>query len=592
MVSAGQRTLPVRRPRARRLLRARAAVGDRVLRHAQDPLRSARRSPAVPSSTSPTARRCSEVAIDTLTGEHRLLAVDILHDVGASLNPAIDLGQIEGGFMQGWGWLAMEELWWNDKGELGTHAPSTYKIPTAHDVPAHFRVDFYGEPNREETIYRSQGGGRAAVHARAVGVSRRCATPSRAWRDGTLAPQLDAPATDERILAAVDDLRARARDACLTRIRRSRSSPRASSATARRARDRRRTRAARRRATRAPRWSWRRDASSAPSAAAISSSRRSASRATRSRTIAAPAPWLVRFPLAARLGQCCGGVATLAFAVVHAGAPWLARRSPVRARRARVARSSPASGGRAAISWSRGRRAGSLGDAALDSRAPCARRTRPRIAGRAARTRARRRDATGDGATLLVHTIVALVRRSHVLVFGNGHVGPRARARARRAAGTRALDRRARGRLSGDVPAAWRSSPPTRPRPSSRDAPRGALRRRSPRTITRSTSTLVTAALARDDWRYLGLIGSASKRNQFEKRLLARGFTARAARAHHVSHRPRGASRSAARSRARSRSRSAAEIVAAHERARDAQRDVAPTLAARIARRDAGVARH
>ncbi len=77
----------------------------------------------------------SEVAIDTLTGEHRLLAVDILHDVGTSLNPAIDQGQIEGGFIQGCGWLTMEELAWNARGELATHAPSTYKIPTSRDVP-------------------------------------------------------------------------------------------------------------------------------------------------------------------------------------------------------------------------------------------------------------------------------------------------------------------------------------------------------------------------------------------------------------------------------------------------------------------------
>jgi xanthine dehydrogenase large subunit len=148
----------------------------------------------------------SEVAIDTLTGEHRLLAVDILHDVGTSLNPAIDLGQIEGGFVQGWGWLAMEELWWNDEGELRTHAPSTYKIPTAHDVPPHFRVDFFGEPNREETIYRSKAVGEppfmlalSAFHA------LRDAIASVGDRRGAL--RLDAPATDERILAAVDEVR-------------------------------------------------------------------------------------------------------------------------------------------------------------------------------------------------------------------------------------------------------------------------------------------------------------------------------------------------------------------------------------------------
>jgi xanthine dehydrogenase large subunit len=152
----------------------------------------------------------SEVALDTLTGEHRLLAVDILHDVGASLNPAIDLGQIEGGFIQGYGWLAMEELWWNDKGELRTYAPSTYKIPTSHDVPKQFRVDFYGEANREETIYRSKAVGEppfmlalSAFHALRDAVA--------SVTERKVAPRLDAPATDERLLFALQDIRTRAR---------------------------------------------------------------------------------------------------------------------------------------------------------------------------------------------------------------------------------------------------------------------------------------------------------------------------------------------------------------------------------------------
>ena len=151
----------------------------------------------------------SEVAVDTLTGEHRLLAVDILHDVGNSLNPAIDRGQIEGGFLQGWGWLAMEELCWNGKGELTTHAPSTYKIPTSRDWPDRVRIDFWPEPNREETIYRSKAVGEppfmlalSAFHA------LRDAVASVA--DYRLAPRLDAPATDERILAAIDELESRA----------------------------------------------------------------------------------------------------------------------------------------------------------------------------------------------------------------------------------------------------------------------------------------------------------------------------------------------------------------------------------------------
>ena len=152
----------------------------------------------------------SEVAIDTLTGEHRLIEVDILHDAGTSLNPALDRGQIEGGFVQGYGWLAMEELWWSDKGELKTFAPSTYKIPTAHDVPERFRVEFFGQPNREETIFRSKAVGEPPfMLALSAFQALRDAIASVAG--DKLAPRLDAPATDERILAAVEDIRTRAR---------------------------------------------------------------------------------------------------------------------------------------------------------------------------------------------------------------------------------------------------------------------------------------------------------------------------------------------------------------------------------------------
>ncbi len=102
---------------------------------------------------------CTEVAIDTLTGESRVLKVDILHDVGTSINPAIDIGQIEGGFVQGMGWLTTEQLVWNDKGLLTTHAPSTYKIPATGDVPEHFKVDLWPEPNREDNVFGSKAVG-------------------------------------------------------------------------------------------------------------------------------------------------------------------------------------------------------------------------------------------------------------------------------------------------------------------------------------------------------------------------------------------------------------------------------------------------
>ena len=99
------------------------------------------------------------MAIDTLTGESRVLKVDILHDVGTPINPAIDIGQIEGGFIQGVGWLTTEQLVWNDQGGLTTHAPSTYKIPATGDVPAHFRIDLWPEANREDNVGGSKAVG-------------------------------------------------------------------------------------------------------------------------------------------------------------------------------------------------------------------------------------------------------------------------------------------------------------------------------------------------------------------------------------------------------------------------------------------------
>jgi xanthine dehydrogenase large subunit len=155
---------------------------------------------------------CAEVAIDTLTGEHRLAAIDILHDVGRSLNPAIDRGQIEGGFLQGWGWLAMEELWWNAKGELKTHAPSTYKIPTSRDWPEDARVDFWPGENREATIHRSKAVGEPPFMLALAGFHalRDAVSSVAGYR---YAPDLDAPATDERILRAVEAMKRRAKEA-------------------------------------------------------------------------------------------------------------------------------------------------------------------------------------------------------------------------------------------------------------------------------------------------------------------------------------------------------------------------------------------
>jgi xanthine dehydrogenase large subunit len=151
----------------------------------------------------------SEVVIDTLTGEHKVVAVDILHDVGRSLNPAIDLGQIEGGFIQGMGWLTTEELVYDDRGRLLTHAPSTYKIPTANDRPAHMAIAIWeGGRNEEATIHRSKAVGEPPLML-AISVFSALTQAVAAAAPGKGLPRLDAPATPERILAALDELRAR-----------------------------------------------------------------------------------------------------------------------------------------------------------------------------------------------------------------------------------------------------------------------------------------------------------------------------------------------------------------------------------------------
>jgi xanthine dehydrogenase large subunit len=146
---------------------------------------------------------CSEVAIDTLTGESRLLKVDILHDVGTSLNPAIDIGQIEGGFIQGMGWLTTEQLVWNDKGHLATHAPSTYKIPATGDVPEHFKVELWHEANREDNVGGSKAVGEPPFML-AISVWEAIRDAVAAARPGGASPvPMAAPATAENVLRAV-----------------------------------------------------------------------------------------------------------------------------------------------------------------------------------------------------------------------------------------------------------------------------------------------------------------------------------------------------------------------------------------------------
>jgi len=149
----------------------------------------------------------AEVAVDTLTGESRVLRAELVQDCGRSLNPAIDLGQIEGAFVQGMGWLTTEELWWDGEGRLRTHGPSTYKIPGSRDVPPIFNARILDDaPNREATIFHSKAVGEPPLMlAISVWLAIRDAVSSLA--NYRRAPRLDAPATPERVLAAIEEVR-------------------------------------------------------------------------------------------------------------------------------------------------------------------------------------------------------------------------------------------------------------------------------------------------------------------------------------------------------------------------------------------------
>jgi xanthine dehydrogenase large subunit len=144
---------------------------------------------------------CADVEIDVMTGENRLIRADILHDVGRSLNPAIDIGQIEGGFVQGMGWLTTEELVYDRDGRLRTHAPSTYKIPVASDIPADFRVALWDGGNARDTVYASKAVGEPPVML-AIAVFCALADACEAAEKGAGA-RLHAPATPEAVLSAV-----------------------------------------------------------------------------------------------------------------------------------------------------------------------------------------------------------------------------------------------------------------------------------------------------------------------------------------------------------------------------------------------------
>ncbi len=149
---------------------------------------------------------CCEVLVDTLTGEYRLLRADILHDVGASLNPALDIGQVEGGFVQGMGWLTCEELVWNEQGKLLTDGPASYKIPAISDVPHDLRVTLVeNRKNPQDTVFHSKAVGEPPFM---LGIAVWCALQDAVASVGNYRrhPQLDAPATPERVFWGVQRL--------------------------------------------------------------------------------------------------------------------------------------------------------------------------------------------------------------------------------------------------------------------------------------------------------------------------------------------------------------------------------------------------
>ncbi|WP_426142064.1 xanthine dehydrogenase molybdopterin binding subunit [Pseudomonas sp. DWP3-1-2] len=150
---------------------------------------------------------CTEVIVDTLTGEYKMLRTDILHDVGASLNPAIDIGQVEGGYIQGMGWLTTEELVWNEKGKLMTNGPAGYKIPAVSDMPLDLRVKLVeNRKNPEDTVFHSKAVGEPPFM---LGIAAWCAIKDAVASLGDYRhqPDIDAPATPERVLWGCEQMR-------------------------------------------------------------------------------------------------------------------------------------------------------------------------------------------------------------------------------------------------------------------------------------------------------------------------------------------------------------------------------------------------
>ena len=145
--------------------------------------------------------------IDTLTGENKILRADILHDAGRTINPAIEIGQIEGGFVQGAGWLTMEEVKWKSNGQIITHSPSTYKIPAVSDTPEKFNVEIFKKgKNIENVINKSKTTGEPPL-MNAMSVFFAIKNAISSVGNYTLNPSIDAPATPEKILMCINKLK-------------------------------------------------------------------------------------------------------------------------------------------------------------------------------------------------------------------------------------------------------------------------------------------------------------------------------------------------------------------------------------------------
>jgi xanthine dehydrogenase large subunit len=157
-----------------------------------------------------------EVEVDGFTGEYRIRRVDIVHDVGDSLSPIVDLGQVEGGFVQGAGWLTLEDLRWDEsdgpgRGRLLTQSASTYKLPSFSEMPEVFNVDFYEKATEDGVVYGSKAVGEPPLML-AFSVREALREAVAAFGPAGHSVDLASPATPEAVFWAVEAARVAAGD--------------------------------------------------------------------------------------------------------------------------------------------------------------------------------------------------------------------------------------------------------------------------------------------------------------------------------------------------------------------------------------------